>query len=638
MARKRKPRGERPSRRQRRPAAEPDLPPLPDPRLLEGSLRRSVRELTGQDASTPLARAQDLLEQAYEEPSAARREALARQALALCPDCADAYLLLAEQAPNRRAALALYEQAVAAGEQAVGPDAFRDHVGHFWGILETRPYMRARLELALALWTTSRRGEAVDHLWELLRLNPRDNQGVRYTLANFLLFLDRDDDLARLLEQFSDDGMAAWAWTRALLAFRRQGDTPESRKLLKQAVRANRHVADYLLGRKHPPAEQPSGYSPGAESEALVYVQGGLATWKDTPVAIAWVRGNDEQVRKRKAAVGPPRGPLTAVKSWLQRHLASEEDVWQADARATPEALRLGGDKVRPWLLLVTSQTTGLVLAHAIMEEAPPAAALWDALVQAMQHPAAGEAHRPSELQVRPDERWESLRPHLPEIGVRLVARDDLPELDLVFGELLENLIGEGRPGLLDDPSVQPEQAAGFFAAAADFYRDRPWKRVGFEGAIRIECDRFGGGPWFAVLMGQSGLARGLALYYDLDTPQRIWATPDEEAKNALESTATSLIFGEETDLPLGDVEAARQHGWPVAGPEGWPEVMHVPGDGSYRRPLGSELELLEGCLRAIPPFLRRRGQDDLTPEELTVPSSAGPLKMALSWVPDTGA
>jgi hypothetical protein len=42
-------------------------------------------------------------------------------------------------------------------------------------------------------------------------------------------------------------------------------------------------------------------------------------------------------------------------------------------------------------------------------EEAPPAALLWDTLVQAMQHPAAGEPHRPTELQVRPDERWEAL-------------------------------------------------------------------------------------------------------------------------------------------------------------------------------------------------------------------------------------
>ena len=43
---------------------------------------------------------------------------------------------------------------------------------------------------------------------------------------------------------------------------------------------------------------------------------------------------------------------------------------------------------------------------------------LWDALVQALQHPAAGGPHRPTELEVRPDERWEALRLHIEEIGV----------------------------------------------------------------------------------------------------------------------------------------------------------------------------------------------------------------------------
>ena len=67
---------------------------------------------------------------------------------------------------------------------------------------------------------------------------------------------------------------------------------------------------------------------------------------------------------------------------------------------------------MRPWVVLVTSRSNDLVLAHQMPEEAPSAVLLWDTLVQAMQHPAAGTPHRPTELQVRADERWESLRPH----------------------------------------------------------------------------------------------------------------------------------------------------------------------------------------------------------------------------------
>ena len=88
-----------------------------------------------------------------------------------------------------------------------------EDAGHFWGILETRPYMRARLGLAHPSGPRAGVTRRSRHLQDMLRLNPGDNQGVRYTLAGFLLFLDRDDDLARLLQQYP---------TRA----RRPGPTP----------------------------------------------------------------------------------------------------------------------------------------------------------------------------------------------------------------------------------------------------------------------------------------------------------------------------------------------------------------------------------------------------------------------------
>lgn len=62
---------------------------------------------------------------AFEEPDEQRRLRLAKDALAICPDCADAYVLLAENTTSRKEALRLYEQAVTAGERALGPEAYR---------------------------------------------------------------------------------------------------------------------------------------------------------------------------------------------------------------------------------------------------------------------------------------------------------------------------------------------------------------------------------------------------------------------------------------------------------------------------------------------------------------------------------
>src|SRR3989449_7579455 len=69
---------------------------------------------------TPIERAQELIYQAW-EARGGRRVRLARQALALWPDCADAYCLLAEEtATTLQEARDLYAQALAAGERALG--------------------------------------------------------------------------------------------------------------------------------------------------------------------------------------------------------------------------------------------------------------------------------------------------------------------------------------------------------------------------------------------------------------------------------------------------------------------------------------------------------------------------------------
>src|SRR5436190_8668652 len=177
------------------------------------------------------------------ETQGARRVALAREALAISPDCADAYLLLGEEtASSLEEARELLEQGVAAGERALGPEPFEGDVGYFWGLIETRPYMRARAALAETLWALGRREEAVEHDRELLRLNPNDNQGVRYQQAEYLLALERFRELDALFAAYEDDAAAAFAYTRALAAFRRQGDTPEAKRLLAEAREQNPHA------------------------------------------------------------------------------------------------------------------------------------------------------------------------------------------------------------------------------------------------------------------------------------------------------------------------------------------------------------------------------------------------------------
>ena len=212
-------------------------------------MARAAKKPTQTQMATALDRAQQLTYDAWDAATTKRRLALARQALEISPYCADAHVLLAEHAKlGSDEELKHWREGVAAGEAALGKQGFAELAGQFWGFLETRPYMRARLGLAMSLWRRGQREEALKHLHDMLQLNPNDNQGVRYILASFLVDLHLDENLAALLKQYETDGSAAWTYTTALLAFRREGDTASCRQRLAKALKSNQFVPRYLLG------------------------------------------------------------------------------------------------------------------------------------------------------------------------------------------------------------------------------------------------------------------------------------------------------------------------------------------------------------------------------------------------------
>lgn len=247
--------------------------------------------------STPLEQAQELVYDAFDTDDPQERVALAEEALQISEDCADAYVILAEEtAEDAGEARELYEAGVRAGERALGEETFTEEAGNFWGILETRPYMRSLEGLASSLWVLGEREQAFAHYRRLLELNPGDNQGVRYELAGCLLEEGLDEELGELLGQYEEEASAYWLYTRALWRFRMEGGSERATTELKEATATNPYVPLYLLGRKNFLAQGlPGLIGLGDESEAVSYFARALTEWLKTPGAVEWLRENTDE-------------------------------------------------------------------------------------------------------------------------------------------------------------------------------------------------------------------------------------------------------------------------------------------------------------------------------------------------------
>lgn len=288
---RRKNRKKPPARHERK--AAPPSKPLPDRRAMERMMATfsSGGELFDDgDDDDALWQAQDIMYEAWDTANKQGRIALARRALKISDLCADAYVLLAEEAAKTIVdARDYYELGVAAGEKALGPEAFKHDVGHFWGILETRPYMRARAGLADCLWELGERQTAVAHLRDMMRLNPGDNQGLRHILTSKLFALDDLESVEKILDDYPEDIFAEWSYSKTLLAFKQKGPSAAAAKALKAAIKNNPHVPDLLLGAKRIPKTLPPHYSIGSKEEAVLYVLENVENWSAAKGALQWL-------------------------------------------------------------------------------------------------------------------------------------------------------------------------------------------------------------------------------------------------------------------------------------------------------------------------------------------------------------
>jgi len=230
----------------------------------------------------------DLMSQAYDsDPEEGIR--LAQQALQLDPENVRAYNYLAQNESNPEKSFILLKRAVELGEKQLGDQFFKVNKGHFWGLIETRPYMTAKFGMAQYLEAIGREKEAIKIYQEMLKLNPNDNQGVRYELARLLLINYRYDLFYKLHKKYKGEESAFWLYNYAYFVFKTHGTGKTSDEALNKAYMANKHVIGIIIGKEKMPDDLKEYYSPGQTDEAAFYLMDNIEMWMKDKETVRWV-------------------------------------------------------------------------------------------------------------------------------------------------------------------------------------------------------------------------------------------------------------------------------------------------------------------------------------------------------------
>ncbi|MFM9961525.1 MAG: hypothetical protein ACKV2Q_09890 [Planctomycetaceae bacterium] len=425
-------------------------------RLMERKLSQFASEAEGTPRDPVIEQAEELIDQAM-QVAPAKAKKLARQALELWPDCADAYVVLAEHASMVSEALPLYEQGVAAGRRALA-DEWDEIQGHFWGYLPSRPFLRALAGFADALWGIGRREESAAQYLELLSLNPNDNQGIRMAAIPRLMELGRDDDCRKLLKQYEDGEDCFTAYTSALMEFRRKGDSAKARSLLQAAFQANEHVPKFLVTNRGLPNDQPGSYSWKTPEEAQIYVDLSQRAWKATPGAVAWMRSawtqtdiEPEEVDLDELALIPP-----------------SDECWLVYLVRAPNYQADGTSDGFTTMLWVGDLQNEKCWATETLSESPTPDEIWDAFIQCVALPAVGLPRLPRRVVFLNGDLCEEFAADLEALGIEAVESEDdelrenvrnrerqLCERENFTGEISELPIVEDEPWMIDGRQLE---------------------------------------------------------------------------------------------------------------------------------------------------------------------------------------
>lgn len=224
--------------------------------------------------NTPLDDAYEILEKAQNAKNEKEAIKLAKKAYEKSSDCFDAILFQCDLEENGIKRMKLLDTGLEFEKNRLIKENYfdKENIGHFYGIFETRPYIRGLVIKAEYLLEEGKLRQAESVCKEVLRLNKNDNLGSRYLLMAIYATLEEENDMIKLYKKYKEEDLEMLFPLFAL--YYKIGNEKKAKEYLNRVSKCNSNFVKLFNGTiKESDKIKPGCYSRGDSSEIFMYLE-----------------------------------------------------------------------------------------------------------------------------------------------------------------------------------------------------------------------------------------------------------------------------------------------------------------------------------------------------------------------------
>lgn len=223
--------------------------------------------------NTPPDEAYEILEEAQYAKNEKEAIKLAKKAYKKSSDCFDVILFQCDLEENVIKRMKLLNDGLEFEKNRLTNEKYfdKENIGHFYGIFETRPYIRWLSIKAEYLLDEGKLRQAANICKEVLRLNENDNLGVRYLLMAIYATLEEEKSMLDLYKKYPEEDLEMLFPLFAI--YYKSGNDKKALEYLKRIDKCNSNFVKYFNGTIKQSKKVSSGYySRGDSSEIFMYL------------------------------------------------------------------------------------------------------------------------------------------------------------------------------------------------------------------------------------------------------------------------------------------------------------------------------------------------------------------------------